>query len=341
MERNNYPKVSIIIPVKEANKNLKECLQHCHRLNYPDYEIIILPDRKERLPYFRAKRENKVLEQSERPPYSQVKVIPTGAIGPSEKRDIGIKHAQGEILAFVDDDAFPTKSWLKKAMKNFEDKNVAAVGGPAVTPESDNLRQKASGLVYSSYLASGPNTYRYIPKRKRQVDDYPSCNFLVRKSIIEKVGGFGSKFWPGEDTKLCLHITKNLGKKIIYDPKVLIYHHRRPLYRKHLRQVANYALHRGYFSKRFPQTSCRIFYFIPSLFVLGLFFGWLLGFIHPLFFRLYLGIILFYLISILFTGFKHKNPKLTFLVSSGILVTNFSYGIFFLKGLFSRRLKEE
>lgn len=323
MERNNYPKVSIIIPVKESNENLKECIKHCLGLDYPDYEIIVLPDEKEGFAH------------------PKTKVISTGNIGPSEKRDIGIKYAQGEILAFLDDDAFPKKDWLKKAMKNFEEKDVVAVGGPAVTPESDNLRQKASGQVYSSYLASGPNTYRYIPKRKRQVDDYPSCNFSVRKSIIEKIGGFGSKFWPGEDTKLCLHITKDLDKKIIYDPEVLIYHHRRPLYRRHLRQVASYALHRGYFVKKFPENSRKISYFIPSFFVVGLFLGWLLGFVHPFFFRFYLGVILLYLISILFTGFKHKNPKLTFLVSSGILVTNFSYGIFFLKGLFSPRLKEE
>ncbi len=323
MERNNYPKVSIIIPVKESNENLQECLEHCLELDYPDYEIIVLPDKMERLSY------------------SQVKVISTGTIGPSEKRDIGIKHARGEILAFLDDDTFSTKDWLKKAMKNFEETNVAAVGGPAVTPESDGLRQRASGLVYSSLLASGGFTYRYIPKEKCLVDDYPSCNFLIRKSIMEKIGGFGSKFWPGEDTKLCLHITKNLGKKIIYDPEVLIYHHRRPLYKKHLRQVASYALHRGYFAKKFPETSYKISYFIPSLFVIGLFFGWSLGFIHPFFFKIYLGVILFYLVCVLLTGFKHRNPKLAFLVSSGILATNLSYGIFFLKGLFSRRLKEE
>lgn len=319
----NYPKVSIIIPLKKSNEHLKKCIEHCLGLDYPDYEIIILPDGEEKLAY------------------PKTRVISTGAIGPSEKRDIGIKYAQGKILAFLDDDTFPAKDWLKKAIENFEEENVAAVGGPAITPESDSLRQRASGLVYSSLLASGGFTYRYIPKKKHQVDDYPSCNFLIRKSIIEKLGGFGSKFWPGEDTKLCLHIAKDLNKKIIYDPEVLIYHHRRPLYKKHLKQVASYALHRGYFAKKFPKTSRRVFYFIPSLFILGLFFGWILGLIHPLFFRIYFGIILFYLICVLFAGFKYRNLKLSFLVSSGILTTNLSYGIFFLKGLFSRRLKEE
>ncbi len=323
MERNNYPKVSIIIPVKKKNRNLEECIEYCLKLDYPDYEIIVLPDKMERLSY------------------SQVKIISTGTIGPSEKRDIGIKYARGEILAFLDDDTFPTEDWLKNAIPYFEDENIAAIGGAGITPPNDGLREQASGLVYSSLLVTGGVNYRYIPKREREVDDFPTCNFLVRKSIMDSLGGFGVKFWPGEDTKLCLHIAKDLRKRIVYTPKVLIYHHRRPLFTPHLKQVRGYALHRGYFAKRFPHTSRRIPYFVPSLFVTGLLLGWLLGFAHPFFFRLYFGAILFYLVCVLSTGFKHRNPKLAFLVSSGIVATNICYGIFFLKGLFCRRLKEE
>ncbi len=318
-----YPKVSIIIPVRSDNKNLQECLKYCQRLDYPDYEIIVLPDKAEQLSY------------------SQVKVIPTGAVGPSEKRDIGIKHAQGKILAFLDDDAFPTKDWLKNALPYFEDENVAAIGGPGITPPNDGLKEQASGLVYSSLLAAGSASYRYVPKREREVDDFPTCNLLIRKSIMDSLSGFGIKFWPGEDTKLCLHIVRDLGKKIIYTPKVLIYHHHRPLFIPHLRQIRGYALHRGYFAKRFPHTSRRFPYFIPSLLVIGLFFGWLLGLIQPFFYKIYFGIILSYFSMVLLTSLKGRNLKKIPLVFLGIIATNLTYGVFFLKGLFSRRLKEE
>lgn len=318
-----YPKVSIIIPVREDNQYLQECVSHCSRLDYPDYEIIVLPDKMEGLSH------------------SRMRVISTGAIGPSEKRDIGIKNAQGEILAFLDDDAFPIKDWLKNVMPFFEDGNVAAVGGPGITPPNDGLREQASGLVYSSLLAAGSASYRYAPKREREVDDFPTCNLLIRKSIMDSLGGFGVKFWPGEDTKLCLHIVRDLGKKIIYTPKALIYHHRRPLFIPHLRQVRGYALHRGYFAKRFPHTSRRFSYFVPSLFVIGLFLGWLLGLIQPFFYKIYFGVILFYLLMVLLTSLKNKNPKKALLVFLGIIATNLTYGVFFLKGLFSRRLKEE
>jgi glycosyltransferase involved in cell wall biosynthesis len=313
-------KVSIIIPVKEFNQNLDECIKHCLKLDYPNYEIIILPDSSMKLLH------------------NRVRIIPTDVKGPSEKRNLGIKEAKGEILAFLDDDTFPPQDWLKKAVKNLEDEDIAAVGGPAVTPKNDGLEEKASGDIYSSLLGGGVYRYRYVPQKRRLVDDFPSCNFIVRKSILEEVGGFKTKFWPGEDTAICLEITKDLGKKIVYDPEVLIYHHRRRLFVPHLKQVCNYALHRGYFAKRFPQTSLRISYFLPTLFVLGLLFGWSLGFIHPLFYKIYFITILIYLFMALLTGL---NNKLSLSVFSGLILTHLCYGIWFLKGLFSWRLKEE
>lgn len=320
----DYPSASIIVPAKELNDNLKECISHCLNLDYPDYEILVLPD------------EAFSLETSER-----VKIIPTGRIGPSEKRDMAIVRSKGEILAFLDDDAFPRRDWLKNAIRDFEDLEVAAVGGPAVTPENNSIRQKASGLVYSSYLASGGNVYRYIPKKRREVDDYPSCNFIVRKSAMRELGGFKSKFWPGEDTAICLRITKALNKKIIYDPEVLVYHHRRNLFIPHLKQVRNYALHRGYFAKRFPETSLRLSYFLPSLFVIGLVVGAIFALAFPLLRVTYFSIVGLYLFLTFLSGLRHKNLRLVWLIFSGIILTHLCYGVWFIKGLFSRRLEEE
>ncbi len=313
------PKISVVIPVKEFNRNLDECIKHCLELDYPDCEIIVLPDFSIETLY-------------------NVRVVPTGAKGPSEKRNIGIEETTGEIVAFLDDDAFPSKDWLRNAVRNFNDEEIGAVGGPAVTPENDWLKEKASGTIYSSLLGGGVYRYRYIPQKRRFVDDFPSCNFIVRKSILKEAGGFRTKFWPGEDTALCLEITKKLGKRIVYDPDVLIYHHRRKLFIPHLKQVCSYALHRGYFAKRFPQTSLRVSYFLPTFFVFGLFFGWLTGLIHPLFYKVYLISIFVYLSMALLTGLKNKSPLYIF---SGLILTHLCYGIWFIKGLLSGRLKEE
>jgi len=319
--------VSIIIAVKTWQKNLEECVARCLELDYSDFEIIILPD---------AESGAVPLKKGTVPVF----IIPTGPLKPSDKRDIALKHAKGEILAFLDDDACPVKGWLKAALANFSDPEVAAVGGPAVTPQDDSWRQKASGAVYESWLMSGQHRYRYIPGRKTEVDDYPSCNLLVRKSVMDELGGFDTKFWPGEDTKLCLEITHKLKKKIIYDPAALVYHHRREIFMPHLKQVSNYGLHRGFFVKKYPETSLRLSYFLPTIFVFGLVSGGVLSTLCPLIKTAYFTCLGLYLL-LAFISSLSKELQLIFPVFFAIIFSHIAYGIFFLKGLLSARLSEE
>jgi len=316
--------VSILIPVKKDNKNLRECIEACLRLDYADFEIVVLPDEAIDLPYG-----------------DKIKIILTGSVDPARKRDMAMDKTRGEITAFLDDDAYPRQDWLNNAVRHFEGEATAAVCGPAVTPDTDTLLQKASGYVYSSFLVSGPHNKRYIPRELCEVDDYPSCNFLVRKDVLREIGGFDTKFWPGEDTVLCLKVTKELKKKIIYDPAVLVYHHRRPLFKRHLKQIRSYALHRGYFVKRFPQTSLRAAYFFPSVFVAGLIIGGISSVFSPTLKAFYLQVILVYLILALYNSLKYSSPRLKFVVFLGIIFTHLTYGVYFVKGLLAKRLAEE
>ena len=323
--RQDNLKVSIVIICKTPNEYLMECLEKCLQLNYEDFEILVLSD----APF--------------KYDHEKVKITITGNLNPAKKRNLAISLAGGEIIAFIDDDAYPVKDWLKNAVKFFEDPKIAAVCGPAVTAPADNIRQKISGLVYESFLTTGSYTYRYLPMRERFVDDYPSCNFIVRKSVLEAISGFKENFWPGEDTLLCLDIVKDLKMKILYTPSVLVYHHRRPIFKGHLRQIANYALHRGYFVKRFPCNSLKLSYFIPSIFTLMLFFGGILAIFLPFIKPFYLlSISAYFAISCVINIIKHYNSLLLIPgVISGIITTHITYGIFFLNGIFSKRLKEE
>lgn len=314
------PRVSIIIPCKEIGDYARESIERCLKLDYPDFEILVLPDAESTLNL------------------PGVKIIPTGPVGPAEKRDLAASMADSEFLAFIDDDAYPDKLWLKKAMRHFQDADIAAVGGPGITPETDGLRQKASGLVFSSRIGSGSNSFRNTPRQQMEIDDCPSCNFIIRKSVFQQVGGFDTHFWPGEDTKLCLEVTKKLKKRIIYDPEVLVYHHRRKLFKPHLKQVWNYALHRGYFVKKLPQTSRRLFYFLPSIFLLGIVFGIIASFLNPVLKLVFLSALAFYLLLVLISSFESKSVKMAPLVFLGVIATHLTYGAGFLKGLLSREV---
>lgn len=320
--------VSIIIPVKEISDYLRqETIPALLKQTDKNFEVIVLPDKpsKEKFP--------------------KTKTIPTWPkTGPADKRDIGAKKAEGEILAFLDDDSYPDKNWLKNALRLIKLPDVTAVCGPALTPSDDNLRQKVSGYVWSSWLGGGgAGTYRCAISPRREVDDYPTVNFLVKKKDFLAVGGFDSHFWPGEDTKLCLDLVHKLGKKIVYDPEILAYHHRREVFGPHLKQISRYAIHRGHFARILPKTSFRIGYFMPTFFVVGLVMGFLIALTNPLLKLIYLTVLGIYLGALILTALqvflKEKSLKLALLVIPSIFITHLVYGVLFIKGFLARELK--
>jgi len=88
-------------------------------------------------------------------------------------------------------------------------------------------------------------------------------------------------------------IVSGLRMKIIYDPEVLVWHHRRELFWPHLKQIGNYALHRGKFAKEFPETSLRLSYFVPTIFLVFLIAGTLLSLLeigHPYAFNFFVAV---------------------------------------------------
>jgi len=255
------PLISIIILCKDVDNYARECIKHCKLLNYDSYEVILLPDDSEEL-------------------FEGVKVIATGPLSPGAKRNMGVENARREFCAFIDFDAYPRSDWLTNAVKYLENPEVAGVGGPGLSLETDGLLQEAGGYVLSSFMV-GSLSNRYKTKHSFESDDIHSCNFVARKAVVEEVGGWNEKYWPGEDTLMCLAIKKS-GKKLIESSDLVVCNHRRSLFKPHLKQVSRFGEHRGQFDRKFPENSRKVVYFLPSLLVLSLFAG-LFSFSFPTF----------------------------------------------------------
>lgn len=325
------PKFSIIIPIIKINNYIRESIRHILNQEEQNFDIFIFPDN--------------LTEES----FPKTKIIATGKIGPAEKRNLSLKYVKGEILAFLDDDAYPTKNWLKIAAKDFKNTNIAALGGPAVTPPDDSISQKASGASLATSTVAGINNRYWPGKRKKLIRDWPSVNLLIRKDIFHKIGGFNTNYWPGEDTKLCLDIIQNNGK-ILYDPNLIVYHHRRENIYEHLKQIAGYGLHRGFFAKKFPATSLKLSYFLPSFFVIYLFIGLIVSLIlkskhYPHALYIYLILLSIYSLIILWaaisSALREKNILVGLLTIPYSLFTHIIYGLKFLQGILTKSLKSK
>ncbi len=307
-------KFSVVIVARNLNNYLLKHLPIFKNQTFKDFEIIV------------------ILESSEKKDFYKTRIISSGRVNPAKARNIGVNFAKGEIIAFIDDDAYPEKNWLKEASRIFEDKNISAVGGPGLIPKESTFFQKVSSKVYA--LSSKKIGMRYERFSKVvQIDDWPTCNFLVRKKDFLEVGGFDSKSWGAEDNQLCYALV-NKGKKIIYNPKVIVYHHPRNNLKNHLKQTFFWGMWRAFLTKNYPKHSFRIIFMIPSFFVLWLFFGGLISILYPPILYLYIGTLIVYILFLIVTGIRSKSLRLFFPVIIVTAITQVAYGIGFIEGLF-------
>lgn len=324
----NGPKFSIIVACPGDSEVLRKLIQALIEQTYRNFEVIFLPDRL-------------LVRPEANFPF---RILATGGVRPAKKRNMGADAATGDVLVFIDDDAYPRPDWLAMAAARFVTANetgtqIDAIGGPGLTPPEDPLPAQLSGVVFASPLVSGNFRYRYfIQGALRRVEDFPSCNLFVRKTAFDAIHGFREDFWPGEDTLLCADLQLK-GYTLWYDPQIVVFHHRRPLFGPHLRQVGRYALHRGYFARRIGLNSRRISYLLPSLFLLGLLFGPVAARFLPLLLIPYLTVVGLYLVITLGDALLEAPKAKTILpLWVALIATHLRYGFSFIVGVFSSKM---
>lgn len=329
-EISKNPLVSIIIPLhwglkpKNFSRFLTDFKKY-DRLKYRNYEIFVVTD-KPVVPAITGENVRCLVMNMDNPT--------TG----TEKRDFALPFVKGEICAFIDDDAYPDPYWITNAIPWFKYEGIVAVGGPGVTPPEDSFWQKIGGYVIESYFCSGNIQYRFYPTFERFSKDQPGYNLLVRTSALKKVGGWGTTFYGGEDTVLCIKLLK-LGK-ILHDPAILVYHHRRKFPIEHIKQIGSVGLHRGYFFKHYPQTSRHIFYLMPTIMTIGFFLFLCLAIYRPPIFAFPFILSLSFFITLgAISVYQHKVDIIkSVIVGSAIIVTHMAYGTYFMRGLLIKHL---
>jgi GT2 family glycosyltransferase len=161
--------------------------------------------------------------------------------GLSEARNLGIKNANGDIIAFIDDDAVAGKNYLSNLAKNYEDENVVGVGGKILPKEKPNYPEELYWI--------GGFTYKGFPEERCEVRNVHGCNMSFRSEVFDKVGLFdtklgrvGRKLVTAEETEFSIRALNSFpDSKIIYDPSVVVYHKTHEY-----RQTFRYMMRRGY-----------------------------------------------------------------------------------------------
>ncbi|MFM7068470.1 MAG: glycosyltransferase family 2 protein, partial [Actinomycetes bacterium] len=129
-----------------------------------------------------------------------------------------------------DSDAYPAPGWLQRAAQLLdEDHRRGAVGGPNVSPPEESRSERLVGRAHRSFLVDGWWTFRKVPgSAARDVDNLPSCNLVVRRSVYESLGGMNEQLFTGEDVDFCTRLI-NSGWRMRFDPSVLVFHKNRSM----------------------------------------------------------------------------------------------------------------
>lgn len=200
--------ISIIVPVYNGGKAFEHCLDSLKSLEPPPLEIIVVDDGSTDQSALLAARQG-------------FRVISTsGRSGPANARNLGAKHAQGDLLFFVDADCSVMPDTIQR-VKIIVGKNPyldAFVGSYDDSPTAEGLLSKYKNLLHHyMHQKSGPVGSTF----------WGACG-VIRRDIFEQFGGFNRTYSKAsiEDIELGCRLIA-AGKKIGMCPELQLTHHKR------------------------------------------------------------------------------------------------------------------
>jgi GT2 family glycosyltransferase len=228
----DWPSLTVVVCAYNAAATLEECLHHCDRLDYPSLEVLVVDDGStDDTPEIAAA-------------HWRVRLLRVPHVGLAAARNAGYEAAGGELVAYLDADAYPTVEWPWYLALAAAGDGVVAAGGPNVPPPTD-----APSALRVALAPGGPIPQLAADDRAIHV---PGCNLAVSKAALEEMHGFDPALWSAEDVEFEQRL-REAGYHIGYHPAALIWHHRRPGIRPYLRQQRNYGRGQALMEHRYPE----------------------------------------------------------------------------------------
>jgi glycosyltransferase involved in cell wall biosynthesis len=226
------PRFSIIVCTHNGARTIRETLARIGDLDYPNYEVIVVDDG--------STDETAAIVRD-----FPVRLISGKNRGLSEARNIGLRAATGEFVAYIDDDAYPDPQWLDYLAASFLTGDHAAVGGPNVEPPDE-------GFV-AECVANAPGGPVHVLLTDQLAEHIPGCNMAFRKAELESIGGFDAQFrTAGDDVDICWRFAQR-GWTLGFSPAAIVFHHRRSSVRAYLKQQRGYGRAEALLEAKWPE----------------------------------------------------------------------------------------
>jgi GT2 family glycosyltransferase/exo-beta-1,3-glucanase (GH17 family) len=215
------PFVSVIVCSYNGGQTLAVCLDSLGKLNYPEYEVILIDDGStDDTAYIAAQ-------------FPRVRYIHQSNHGLSHARNTGAAAAKGEVFAYTDSDCMADVDWLYYLIATLVSGDYAGVGGPNVTPPAQNWIQAC--------VAAAPGGPSHVLLTDTVAEHIPGCNMAFHRWAFESMGGFDPEHRKaGDDVDFCWRL-QQAGFVIAFSPTAIVWHHRRFTLRAFLKQQQGYG----------------------------------------------------------------------------------------------------
>src|SRR5947199_46829 len=215
------PFVSIIFCSYNGGRTLAACLNSLGKLNYPDYEVILVDD---------GSTDNTAQIVAQFP---NVRYIHQSNLGFSHARNAVAAAATGEEFAYNDTDCMADPDWLYYLVGTLVSGEYAGVGGPNMSPPAQNAIQAC--------VAAAPGGPSHVLLTDTVAEHIAGCNMAFYRWAFEQVGGFDPEYHKaGDDVDFCWRLQQS-GCVIAFSPTAIVWHHRRFTLQAFLKQQEGYG----------------------------------------------------------------------------------------------------
>ena len=205
---NKIPKISIIMPVYNAEKFLKDSIESVLNQNEENIELIIINDG--------SNDNSKIIINEYKLKDNRIKFIEQKNMGVSTSRNVGIKISNGEYIAFIDADDLWLNNKLERQLIEFEkDKNLKICGAWAYLIDEYGeflINKTTNNIKVFSYPPLTDNEIKW-----KSIYKYPfvTSSLLIKKNILDYNNLFNTKMTHAEDYDfITKYIYKNKCKNI-------------------------------------------------------------------------------------------------------------------------------
>jgi glycosyltransferase involved in cell wall biosynthesis len=216
-----WPKASVVVCSYNGAPTLRGCLEALEKLEYPDFEIIVVDD---------GSKDN---TQDILRDFPRVINIRQENKGLSVARNVGAAAATGEIIAYTDSDCMPDPDWLYFLVHTLLSEPFAAVGGPNISPPAVNWVQAA--------VAAAPGSPSHVLVSDKVAEHVPGCNMAFHRWALDMIGGFDPVYRKaGDDVDVFWRLIQ-CGQLIGFSAAAVVWHHRRFTVRAYFNQQKGYG----------------------------------------------------------------------------------------------------